>query len=185
MAMMRCAESQLLVIDVQAGLAPHVSDHARVIANCARLLGYARTLDVPATITEHYPQGLGATVDAVREAAAPTHETLAKIAFSCWRDAHLHKRIDTLRRKGRSQVIVAGMETHVCVQQTVLDLLASGLSVFVVADAVGSRFDEVRRIALDRMRDRSAQVVSHEMVAFEWLERGDAERFKDVMRLLK
>jgi nicotinamidase-related amidase len=183
--MMRLSESHVLIIDVQAKLAPHVFEHERVIANCARLLSYARILDVPATITEHYPNGLGHTVDDVRKAASTTVATHGKIAFSCWRDDALRERFGVLHRAGRQQIIVAGMEAHVCVQQTVLDLLANGFPVFVVADSVGSRSDEVRRLALDRMRDLGAQIVSHEMVAFEWLERGDADSFRDIIGIVK
>ncbi len=136
--------SQLLVIDVQAKLAPHVAGQAQVVANATRLLRYARRLEVPATITEHYPRGLGPTVAEVREAAGNDAPVLEKIAFSSWKDAGIRARLEGLRAEGRDQVVVAGMEAHVCVAQTALDLVAAtGLDVFLVADAVGSR--ETRR----------------------------------------
>ncbi|MFM9939521.1 MAG: hydrolase [Hyphomicrobiaceae bacterium] len=177
--------SQLLVIDVQERLAPHVATEREVIANVARLLQYAQRLDVPATVSEHYPKGLGATVPELRELAGNTTPVLEKMAFSCWRDNWLHTRIEGLMAKGRDQVVVAGMETHVCVTQSVLDLIDNEFQVFVVADAVGSRDTRVRDIAVDRLRAAGATIVAQEMVAFEWLGRGDDAAFKDIIALVK
>ena len=183
--LMRRDRSQLLVIDVQERLAPHVEQGADVITNAALLLRYAHRLVVPATLTEHYPKGLGATAASVREAAGVETPVLGKIAFSGWRDAPIHQRLNDLKASGRDQIVVAGMETHVCVGQTVLDLIAAGLAVFVVADAVGSRSARVRDLAIERLRQAGAHIVAQEMVAFEWLERGDAAAFKDVIKLVK
>jgi nicotinamidase-related amidase len=177
--------SQLLVIDIQERLAPHVSEGDAVVARAGKLLRYARVMGVPATVTEHYPKGLGRTVDRIREAAGNDVAPLEKISFSCWRDAAIHDRIDMGRRNGRDQVVVSGMEAHVCVGQTVLDLLASGLHVFLVGDAVGSRSPDVRALAIARMRAAGAHIVAEEMVAFEWLGRGDVPELKDVLAILK
>lgn len=179
------ARSQLLIIDVQARLAPHVATEAEVVANTGRLLSYARCLSVPATLTEHYPKGLGATVSAVRERAAGATPVLDKIAFSCWRDAAIRARLGDLRRDGRDQIVVAGMETHVCVAQSSLDLIAAGFEVFLVADSVGSRDVAVRDIAVRRLAAAGAKLVAHEMVAFEWLGRGDDPAFREVVAILK
>ena len=145
----------------------------------------ARCLGVPVTVSEHYPAGLGATVGELAEILASSAIRLEKIAFSCWRNAGLRERLNQLRQQGRREVVVAGMETHVCVGQTVLDLLANDFDVFVVADAVSSRSADVRQLALDRMARAGAAVVAHEMIAFEWLERGDVPEFRDVLNLLK
>jgi len=177
--------SQLLVIDVQSKLAPHVSGQAQVVANATRLLRYARRLDVPATITEHYPNGLGPTVAGVREAAGNDVPVLEKIAFSSWKDAGIRARIEGLKAEGRDQVVVAGMEAHVCVAQTALDLVAAGLDVYLVADSVGSRQAAARDIAVERLRQAGATIVAQEMVAFEWLQRGDDPAFKDVVAIVK
>lgn len=183
--LMRRNRSQVLCIDVQARLAPHIADSNDVVANCGRLLSYAGTLDVPATLTEHYPKGLGATAEPIRAAAGARAVCLQKISFSCWKDAAMQARIATLARAGRDQVIVAGMEAHVCVGQTVIDLLGAGLNVFLVADAVGSRQSNVRDIAIERMRAQGATIVAQEMVAFEWLERGDGPEMKAIIEQLK
>jgi nicotinamidase-related amidase len=180
------ARSQLLIIDVQARLAPHIQAGAAVVERCGRLIEVARLMGVPFTITEHYPQGLGATDQRLLAKAGEEAPVLGKIEFSCWRNAAIRARIEDLARQGRDQVVVAGMEAHVCVGQTVLSLLGqSGLAVHVVADAVGSREAAARDLALERFRQGGAILVHHEMVAFEWLERGDAPGFKEVLAVIK
>lgn len=182
---MRRKSSQLLVIDVQEKLAPHVADGGDVIINCGRLLRYARRMDVPITITEHYPQGIGGTVPALLEHAGNDAKRLEKITFSGWREKRIHKRVARLADDDRTQVVVAGMEAHVCVTQTVLDLLDAELDVYLVVDAVGSRRAATRDVAVERMARAGAHLVTQEMVAFEWLERGDAAEIKDVLAVLK
>lgn len=177
--------AQLLIIDVQDRLAPHIADGGAATTNCERLVRYARRLGVPVTITEHYPRGLGVTVAPVREAAGNDTPRLEKIAFSCWRDDAIRSRIEGLAQDGRDQIVVGGMEAHVCVGQTVLDLLAHGRHVFLVADAVGSREPRVKDLAVERFRGAGAHIVAQEMIAFEWLERGDDPAFKDLIKLIK
>ena len=177
--------SQLLLIDIQSRLAPHVAGGEVVTANCVRLARYARHLGIPATLTEHYPKGLGPSAGTILEAIGNETPRFEKIAFSSWRDGAIRGRIEALREEGRGQVVVAGMEAHVCVGQTSLDLLAAGLDVFLVADAVGSRAVDVRDLAIRRLERAGAHVVSHEMVAFEWLERGDTKEFKELIEVIK
>jgi nicotinamidase-related amidase len=179
------SRAQLLIIDVQEKLAPHIAGHAAILANCGRLIRYAQRLDVPITVTEQYPAGLGPTCAEVCDAADAGVATLAKITFSSLKDAGIAQRVRTLKAAGRDQIVVAGMEAHVCVCQTVLSLLQDGFEVLVVADAVGSRHADVRQLAVDRMARAGAEIVSHEMVAFEWLERGDVPEFKDLIGVIK
>jgi nicotinamidase-related amidase len=177
--------SQLLIVDVQEKLAPHVQGQDAIIANCGRLIEYAKRLGVPITLTEHYPKGLGRTCPELTAAADHGAMTLAKIAFSSLKDDAIALRLRQLKTAGRDQIAVAGMEAHVCVCQTVLDLLQEGFHALVVADAVGSRDASVRQLAIDRMARAGAEIVSHEMVAFEWLERGDVPEFKDLIGVIK
>lgn len=177
--------AQLLIIDVQEKLAPHIAGGEATAAKCVRLVRYARRLGVPVTVTEHYPRGLGATVSALREAAGNDTPHLDKIAFSCWRDDAIRTRIEGLGRQGRDQIVVGGMEAHVCVGQTVLDLLRHDRHVYLVADAVGSREAAVKDLAVERFRSAGAHIVAQEMIAFEWLERGDDPAFKDLIKLIK
>jgi nicotinamidase-related amidase len=179
------SRAQLLIIDVQDRLAPHVDGHTAVIVNCSRLVAYAKRLDVPITITEHYPKGLGSTCTALRTAAGSDATVLGKITFSSLNDETIASRVRQFKATGRDQIAVAGMEAHVCVCQTVLDLLQDGFHVLVVADAVGSRSPEIRQLALDRMARAGAEIVSHEMLAFEWLGRGDLPEFKDLISVIK
>jgi len=179
------ARAHLMIIDVQDRLAPHIDGGEQAARNCERLVRYARRLGIPITITEHYPKGLGPTIADIREAAGNDTPCLEKIAFSCWRDDAIRSRITALEREGRDQIVIGGMETHVCVGQTILELLQNGKTVFAVADAVGSREAAVRDLALARFREHGASIVSQEMIAFEWLARGDDPAFKDLIRLIK
>jgi nicotinamidase-related amidase len=179
------SRAQLIIIDVQEKLAPHIAGQASVVGNCGRLLHYAQRLGVPITLTEHYPKGLGSTCTELAAAAGLGAPVFGKIAFSSLKDEAIASRLRKLKAAGRDQIVVAGMEAHVCVCQTVLDLLQEGFHALVVADAVGSRVPEVRQLALDRMARAGAEIVSHEMVAFEWLERGDVPEFKDLIGVIK
>ena len=179
------ARSHLLVIDVQEKLAAHVADQEAVVANCTRLVRYARHLGVPVTMTEHYPKGLGPTVASLVAAAGNNAQRLEKIAFSSWKDDAIRARIRGLAADGRDQIVIAGMEAHVCVAQTALDLLGPMRTVFLVADAVGSRQTVARDLAIARLRDAGAVIACQEMIAFEWLERGDAAEAKDIIAVVK
>lgn len=169
--------SALLIVDMQVRLLPAIHGGERVIQNCAWLLRLAREMGVPAAVSEQNPQGLGATVDALRGLVAP-ERIFAKMHFSCVAEARLAQ----LSGFAREQIVVAGAEAHVCVLHTCLDLLAERKQVFVVADAVGSRSSLDRELALARLRQSGAQVVSREMVAFEWLRRAGTDLFRRVSR---
>lgn len=178
--------SQLVIIDVQEKLIPAVRDNDAVTANVSLLIRYAHRLGVPITATEQNPVGIGQTrsdvASLIRSAGGVT---LPKMAFSAWREKDFRNRIETLVAEGRVQIIVAGMEAHVCVMQTVLDLHAAAHDVSVVADAMGSRALVNYERAIERLRRGRVQVVTQEMVAFEWLERADTPEFRDLLALLK
>jgi len=179
------ARSHLLLIDLQEKLAPHVAGIDKVLEQCRRLAVSAVRLGVPVTISEHCPVRIGATVDTLRRAAGADASVIEKVEFSCWRNGALKQRIAELKRAGRDEVVVAGVEAHVCVCQSVLDLVAEEFEVFVVADAIGSRQQETRDLAIGRMRRAGAAIVSQEMVIFEWLERADTAEFKDLLAVIK
>ena len=169
--------SALLVVDFQARLMPAIEDGADAVANTRRLLAAAGLLDVPVTFTEQNPQGLGGTVAGL---GAGVHgPVLHKMAFDACRDhavGQLTKRPD---------VVVAGCEAHVCVLQTVLGLLDAGQRVYVVQDAVGARRAESKSAALRRMERHGAEIVTTEMVVFEWLATADHPRFREAIALIK
>lgn len=175
--LMNCEKSTLLIVDVQSGLAPAIHEGERIVANCIWLVGVAGRLGVPTVITEHFPEKIGYTVPPLK-AAAGGAQFVSKQCFSaCAEDVLAPTAVGE-----RRQVIVCGAEAHVCVQQTALDLRWAGKEVFVVADASGSRDPANRDLAFERMRGHGIEIVSREMVAFEWLKRGGTDLFREVNR---
>lgn len=179
------AKAHLAIIDIQNRLAPAVHNVEPLIRNAERLIRYADRFEIPITFTEQMPERIGATLGHLRDVAGERAACLAKTTFSAVRSAPVQERFQAVRETGRNQIVVAGMEAHVCVLQTVLEWLETDYDVFVVADAVSSRTPENRALAIDRMAKAGAVVVSHEMVAFEWLERADTPEFKDLLPLFK
>jgi nicotinamidase-related amidase len=170
--------SALLVIDLQERLMPAIHDGPAVVAATVRMARAAALLDVPVCATEQNPAGLGGTV---AEVAAFPQLVMAKTAFSAVADPGFA----TLLPPGVEEVVVAGAEAHVCVLQTVLGMLARRQRVLLVADAVGSRSPADRDVAIDRMRRHGAEVVTSEMVLFEWLRDSLHPRFREVHALLR
>ncbi len=175
--LMNRSSSVLLIVDVQERLARSIHEGPRVVANCAWLAEVAARVGVPVVVTEHFPEKIGYTLEAVKAAAAGA-EFVTKECFSAAADGCL----EPTAVNGRRQVIVCGTEAHVCLQQTALDLRWAGKEVFVVADAAGSRDPANRDLAFARMRHHGIEIVSREMVAFEWLQRGGTELFREVNR---
>ncbi len=167
--------SGVLVIDVQDRLLQHIADWQALLANVLWLVDVAKKIGVPIAATEQYPKGLGHTHAAIA-ARLPAGAVGEKVHFSCVAAQCL----PGLPGGDKPQVVVCGIESHVCVLQTVLELRAQGKEVFVVAEAVGSRKPTDRLLALDRMRQHGAEIVSREMVAFEWLKQAGTPLFKDV-----
>lgn len=173
--------SALVIIDVQEKLFPHVHEHERMLVRIDLLMFSAKLMGVPLLLTEQYPKGLGKTIDAVRQ-LAPEIEPLAKTYFSCVPAPGFMDRLLSLKR---NQIILAGIEAHVCVAQTAIDLAHKGESVIVVADAVSSRRPGDMQIALDRMDRSGITLVTAESVVFEWLRRAGTEEFKAIQPKLK
>ena len=167
----------LLLIDLQERLMPVIADHETVVARAVRLAEAATLLDVPVLATEQHPAGLGPTVASL---AGYPQAVMTKTAFSAAGDPGFAE----LLPAGTGQVVVAGCEAHVCVLQTVLDLLAAGRRVAWVADATGSRDPADRAAAIERARQHGAEIVTSEMVLFEWLRDAKHPSFKKVHVLL-
>jgi nicotinamidase-related amidase len=167
----------LLLIDLQERLMPVIADHETIVARAVRLAEAATLLDVPVLATEQHPKGLGPTVSAL---AGYPQSVMAKTAFSAAGDPGFAE----LLPAGTGQIVVAGVEAHVCVLQTVLDLLAAGRRVAWAADATGSRDPADRTAAIERARQHGAEIVTSEMVLFEWLRDAKHPSFKQVHSLL-
>ncbi|HLF58073.1 MAG TPA: hydrolase [Alphaproteobacteria bacterium] len=173
--------SCLLLIDVQERLLASMDNAARLVSNCAVLLKAAARLGVPVLASEQYPKGLGPTVPELA-ALVPEGAPVTKTEFSC---AAAPGYLDRLRETGRDQLVLAGIEAHVCVLQTALQLRDLGYKMFVVADAVSSRKPESAALAVSRMRDAGVVPVTTEMVLFEWLGRAGTPEFKELSALIK
>jgi nicotinamidase-related amidase len=172
--------SAVLVIDVQEKLLPAVPTARELLLNLGFLLDVARLLGVPVLATEQYPRGLGGTAPELL-ARLPA-ERPAKTAFSC---AAVPSVLDSLQNGGRRQLVATGLETHVCVLQTVLDFLSVGVTVFVPVDAVAGRFSRDHELAVRRLERAGAILTTCETTAFEWLGDAAAPHFKEVSKLVQ
>ncbi len=169
----------LLVIDVQDRINAVMADQSH-LPRLEVLVEACRGLEVPVIGSEQYPQGLGPTVPSLSDLLG--QEWLGKLTFSCARDEGLR---DAVKASGRAQIIVTGIETHVCVLQTVIDLLSDGYEIYVPHDAVNSRRPADKEWALNRMAAAGAVITSTESTLFEMLERCDTADFKTVAKLIK
>lgn len=167
--------SMLLLVDVQERLLPAMHEAQRVLDNTIWLTRIAHRLGVPVAASEQYPKGLGHTHADLRAHLSPGC-VAEKLHFSC----AAAQCLGALPGGERRQVVLCGIESHVCVLQTALELHGQGKDVFVVADAVSSRNPSDRELALARMRGKGVEIVSREMVAFEWLRRAGTADFKDI-----
>lgn len=171
-------ESSLLcVIDVQERLVPAVIDGAMIVDRCRRLAEGARLLGVPALVTEQYRKGLGPTVPALADVLPPP---LEKLSFSCCGG----KGFATAVPERVGQVVLCGLETHVCVAQTALDLLAEGYAVFLATDAISSRHAVDRDVALRRLEAAGGVPTTTEAVLFEWCRSAAHPQFQAVRKLV-
>jgi nicotinamidase-related amidase len=183
--LLNAARSHLMVIDMQARLMPAILDGEQVIQQVSVLLEAAGRLGVPVTVTEQYPKGLGPTLPTVMDAFPRDAVILPKTSFSAAGDPATVERVTTLRAEGRDQIVLCGVEAHVCVLQTALGLKNNGMKVFVAADAVSSRAASSVDAACARLLHAGCHWVTVEMVVFEWLERAATDDFRTLSPLLK
>lgn len=169
--------SMLVVIDLQTRLMPAIEGAASVVANARRLVAAAALLDVPVVLTEQNPRGLGATV---AELEPDPSNVVRKMSFDACRTPEF-----LLRASADRVVIIAGCEAHVCVLQTALGLTDRGRRVFVARDAIGSRRAENKETAVARMARHGVEIVTTEMVVFEWLGTADHPRFREAAALIR
>jgi nicotinamidase-related amidase len=175
--LMKAEQSIVLLIDVQEKLMPAINHGEEVVDRCITLATIAGLMDVPVLATEQLPDKLGHNVEAVRELC---DQILAKHHFDACPDG-----LVDLLPEGRQHIVVGGCETHVCMLQTALSLLDAGYKVWVVADATGSRNEFDRDVALDRLSESGARIVTVEMVAFEWMRHCKHPQFRNIQALIK
>ncbi len=174
----------LVIIDVQQKLMPVIDGADSILRNIERLIRGAHILGIPVILTEQYVKGLGPTVDLIRTALDETsgYRPIEKDCFSAHGCAAFSAQLGAMNRR---QIVIAGVETHVCVYQTVMDLLGTGLEVTIAADAVSSRTPENRDIALRRMISEGAKLSSTEMALFELVGVSGTDEFRTISRLIK
>ncbi|HET6405726.1 MAG TPA: hydrolase [Candidatus Thermoplasmatota archaeon] len=182
MPRLRPDNTLVMVIDMQERLQPLIADDARVRKQAAALAEGARLLGVPVFVTEQYPKGLGHTVPELRSAVDAAGGVYEKSSFSCAADESIAARITAA---ARPNVVLAGVEAHICVLQTALDLTEAGYSVFLAEDAVGSRTKENKEIGIARARRHGAEPANVEMVLFELMGTKEHPQFKAVQALIK
>lgn len=171
-------KSCLLLVDVQEKLLPAIDGADTLLDNCCWLLDVANRLNIPVVASEQYPQGLGHTVDTLRS-RLPQEQVFGKLAFSCAGDEPCNSAINTLKP---NQIILAGIEAHVCVLQTAIELKQQAREVYVVEDCVGSRRAADKAAALARLRQAGVYIVTREMVAFEWMRKAGTDSFRQISR---
>jgi nicotinamidase-related amidase len=176
------AISQFVIIDMQIKLAPAMPADAlqSVVKNCSILAQAANALAVPIVATEQYPQGLGETLPEIKQ-FLPNNKFIAKMAFSACGEPKFNQQL----QRENSQIILAGMEAHICVLQTALDLLQANKQVFVVEDAIISRNPANKANAIARMRDAGCVIGNTESIVFEWLGNANHDAFKAVSKLIR
>ena len=189
MAALLDAEKSVVVgIDFQGRLMELVYRHEELVGSVSRLYEIAGLFAVPIVMTEQYPKGLGPTAPAlteVLERVASSVETVEKGSFSCCGEPSFLRALDAARPPGDRQIVLSGIEAHICVVQTCLELCANGEQVYVAAECVTGRGQEARADSLARMAAAGAQVVSSESIAFEWARSKDHPQFKAVSGVLK
>ncbi len=175
------SKAAVVVIDIQERLVPVMKYREMVITNTGHLLEAAKLLHIPVLVTEQYPRGLGPTVEEVKK-ALPSYEPIEKVTFDCCRSDGFSEAVASLKRE---QIILAGMETHVCVLQTCLSLLRENYTVHLPSDAVCSRKKEDYLTAKEMMRDAGAVITCTETVLFQLLEKAGTPEFKTISKRIK
>ena len=179
--MLNLDNSVLTIVDVQGKLAQLMHEKDKLFGNLVRLTKAARSLEIPVLWNEQNPAGLGATVPELGELLADL-KPMAKMSFSCCGNPAY---VEKLQGTGRRQVLLCGIETHICVFQTGAELLQQGYEVHLISDAVSSRTVENKQVGIDRMRSLGAVISSTEMALFELLRTADHSRFREISRLVK
>lgn len=170
--------SILVIIDIQEKLVKAASNGEKTIINTSKISQAAQILSIPVIITEQYPKGLGATVESITGSDAFIIE---KSSFSAFKEPEFEQKIKSLNRK---QVILCGIETHICVLQTAIDLYKNGYEVYVLKDCVSSRSEEEQNSGLELLKQYGIKVITVEIALFQWLKSSKHPQFKDIQKLI-
>jgi isochorismate hydrolase len=179
--MLEVNQAVLVIIDVQEKLARVIHEKEVLVSNLQKLVKGMTVLEVPIIITEQYPQGLGPTVTEIIS-LLPDVSPISKTVFSCWNE---EKFVTMLKALHRTQVLVSGIEGHICVYQTTFDLVANGFEAYAVTDTISSRTPENRQLSFEMMKQAGARLTGTEAVLFELLKVAQGEKFKKISQIVK
>jgi nicotinamidase-related amidase len=171
----------LIVVDFQGNLAHSMYKKHQLFENTQKLIQGIRVFEAPIIVTEQIPEKLGSTIPEVAH-YLPDIQYISKASFNCCRNERFMRELETLNRK---QILLSGIETHICVYQTTMGLLNMGYEVHIVVDAVSSRTERNRNIGLEKMKDGGASLTSTEMVLFELLVTAEHEKFREIIKIVK
>lgn len=181
MKMLDVENSLLLVIDIQERLVASL-DKDIIVSKVGKLVDAANILDVPIVLSEQYPKGLGHTVPTIAEKLKADTPIVEKCSFSLLREEGF---LDKIKAYGKKQIVICGIETHICVHQTAAELMDAGFEVFVAKDACASRNKYEFKQGIDAMHDNGAKISCVEIILFEWLRSAKNPKFKEVQALIK
>jgi nicotinamidase-related amidase len=167
-------DSLLVLVDVQQKLLPSISNNEALVARCEWLLKLAKKMDVPVLSSEQYPKGLGSTIEPLNRYIV-SEDCIEKVHFSCMQQSDYVQRLSSYKK---TQLILIGIEAHVCVLQTAMEMKDAGYEVYVVVDAVSSRNEFDMKYALKRMKQEGIHLITSEMVFFEWIRVAGTPEFK-------
>lgn len=170
-----------LVIDMQEKLLPHVKNNEKITETCLKVVKGLRILNVPIVVTQQYTKGLGNSIPSLNDAIG-NFSYIEKLSFSCYREPSF---IKIMNRTGKRNVIIMGVEAHVCILQTALDLLYNNFNPVIVTDCIGSRRDEDKEIALWRMRDVGCIMTTAESILLELTRKAGTPEFQEISKLVK
>ncbi len=170
-----------LIVDIQERLFPHIFEHEQLARNTSILIQGLQLLDLSIIVTQQYTKGLGPTIHSIQQTLVNS-KPVEKISFSCCDDDKFMKKLDST---GKNKVIIAGIESHICVQQTTLDLLDKGFVPIVIEDCVSSRKAHDKSIAIERMRTEGAIITTYESILFELCRYAGNDTFKSISKLVK
>lgn len=182
MTILNIEDSLVLVIDIQEKLLNAVFNKTSLEKRAEIIAGTAKILGIPTIVTEQYPKGLGNTVEGLKNALSENAQTFEKKSFSALENEEV---LTAIKASGKKQIIIFGIETHICVSQTTNALIQEGFDVSVIRDACGSRSELEYSAGLNRMKENGAHILTTEIALFEWLKSAKHPNFKEVQALIK
>ncbi|MCM1340104.1 MAG: hydrolase [Muribaculaceae bacterium] len=183
--MLNSKDSALVIIDIQDRLVLASKYGTEVAQNMAKVSKAAQLLEIPTIVTEQYPQGLGATVPVIKETLNKNAFITEKTAFSAMLEPAFAQKIKELKELGRKQIVIGGIETHICVLQTAADLINEGFEVYIIKDACASRNKSEYKTGLELLKQYGAKITCVEIALFEWLKNAKHPQFKNIQALIK